>query len=58
LKPDVPLRNKSLFACFSSEKEDSCCFSEEKEPKRGLCSALANNKRAAGAEWGWRADPA
>jgi hypothetical protein len=25
---------KSLFASFSSEKEDSCSFSEEKEPKR------------------------
>jgi hypothetical protein len=29
-------RHKSLFASFSSEKKDSCFFSEEKDPKRLL----------------------
>jgi hypothetical protein len=33
-------RNKSLFASFSSEKEESCSFSEEKEPKRLYVSGL------------------
>jgi hypothetical protein len=28
--------NKSLFTSFSSEKEESCSFSEEKEAKRLL----------------------
>jgi hypothetical protein len=33
-------RHKSLFASFSSEKEDSCSFSEEKQPKRLLVPVL------------------
>jgi hypothetical protein len=28
--------HQSLFAWFSSEKDDSCSFSEEKDPKRLL----------------------
>jgi hypothetical protein len=33
----VSTRHKSLFAYFSSEKEESSSFSEEKEAKRLLC---------------------
>jgi hypothetical protein len=33
--------NKSLFASFSSEKEEESSFSEEKEAKRRLLLALS-----------------
>jgi hypothetical protein len=37
-------RNKSLFASFSSEKEDSCSFSEEKTTKKTFDSCSSGSK--------------